>query len=144
MATVTVTNVERAPNGGTSSSPISASAPTVPWWKPALAITAIAAITVIMWFAYAYWIRPGVIQFKAAYVPFAILIVVTIALERVLVHDYVMSVPLGGGRPGPTPAAAGPGMLVQPPGPAGRTIARAWAERTIARSAWLMMGWPAR
>ena len=47
-------------------------------------MTAVAAATIVMWLAYKYWIKPTPIQIKTGYVPFAGLIVVTTALERLL------------------------------------------------------------
>lgn len=84
MATFTVTNIERAADGTTSESPVSSSASPVALWKPIVAIGAIAAVAFVMWFAYADWIKPGVIQLKASYVPFAGIVVVAAALERLL------------------------------------------------------------
>jgi hypothetical protein len=86
VATVTVTNVEQRDGGALLMAPISASAaePPIRWIIVILSLTAVAAATIIMWFAYANWIKPTAIQIKTGYVPFAGLIVVTTALERLL------------------------------------------------------------
>jgi len=86
MATVTVTNVEQRDSGALLTAPISASAAEPPTALPIIisSMAAVAAATVIMWFAYRYWIKPAPIQIKTGYVPFAGLIVVTTALERLL------------------------------------------------------------
>ncbi len=86
MATVTVTNVEQPDSGALLTAPISASAaePPTEWPIIIFSMAAVAAATVIMWFAYSYWIKPAPIQIKIGYVPFAGLIVVTAALERLL------------------------------------------------------------
>jgi hypothetical protein len=84
MATVTVTNIERANGGNTREIPVSASASPTALWKPIAAIAAIGAVAFVMWLAYADWIKPAVIQLKASYVPFAGVVVVAAALERLL------------------------------------------------------------
>ena len=86
MATVTVTNVERGPGGSTNITPVSASAakPSASWPVVIWSMAAVAAVAVLMWFAYGDWIRPVVIQIKTGYVPFAGLVVVTLGLERLL------------------------------------------------------------
>lgn len=86
MATVTVMNVDRGPSGVTQVTPVSASAakPGPGWWVVGLSMFAVVAATALMWFAYSDWIKPAVIQIKNGYVPFAGLVVVTGALERLL------------------------------------------------------------
>lgn len=86
MATVTVTNVEQRDSGALLTAPISASAaePPTGWGIIVVSMIAVAAATIVMWFAYRYWIKPSTIQIKTGYVPFAGLIVVTTALERLL------------------------------------------------------------
>jgi hypothetical protein len=86
MATVTVANVERRDNGVTQVSPVSASAaqPRTGWPVVICSMLSVAIATALMWLAYSHWIRPGAIAIKAGYVPFAGLIVVAAALERLL------------------------------------------------------------
>lgn len=86
MATVTVTNVEQRDSGTPTTAPISASAaePATGWPLVGFSVAAVAVATVIMWAIYSYWIKPTPIQIKTGYVPFAGLIVVTTALERLL------------------------------------------------------------
>jgi hypothetical protein len=84
MTTVTVENHSLAADGSSTSGPVSQSVSTVTWWKPLLAIAAVLIVGVIMWLAYAYWIKPTTIMIKTGYVPFAGLAVVTAALERLL------------------------------------------------------------
>jgi len=86
MATVTVTNVEQRDNGTPTTAPISASAaePATGWPLVGISVAAVAAATGIMWIIYSHLIKPTPIQIKTGYVPFAGLIVVTTALERLL------------------------------------------------------------
>jgi hypothetical protein len=86
MAVVAVTNVERDTAGVTHTSQVSASkaaAPaslTVIMWS----MVAVAAATVGMWFAYKYAIKPTTIGIAKNYVPYAAVLAVAAALERLL------------------------------------------------------------
>jgi uncharacterized membrane protein YbhN (UPF0104 family) len=86
MATVTVANVLRDDRGIAHVAPVSASAakPPMPWHVVIFSMLAVAAASVIMWFAYSRWIKPSIIQLTTGYVPFAGLVVVTAGLERLL------------------------------------------------------------
>ena len=87
MATVTVTNVEQQGRlHGAQIGPVSATATQPNAGIPVVlgCMLAVAVAATIMWFAYARWIQPKPIQIKTGYVPFAGLVVVTAALERLL------------------------------------------------------------
>jgi hypothetical protein len=71
MAVVTVTNVEKEADGVMQTNQVAASAsasrtgtPVVVW-----SMLAVLAVTVIMWLAYHYWIKPAPVRFMASYVP---------------------------------------------------------------------------
>ena len=85
MATVTVANV-RDTDAGMHVSPVSASAapPPTPWMVVIISMLAVAAASAVMWFAYGDWVKPAAIKIMTGYVPFAGLVVVTAALERLL------------------------------------------------------------
>lgn len=86
MPTLTVTNLEQNAAGFTRSSQISASKPAdrPSGWVITLSMLAVAGATTLMWFAYRDWIKPPVIKIQANYVPYAGVIAVTAALERLL------------------------------------------------------------
>jgi hypothetical protein len=84
--TITVTNVEQADDGTTYTNQVSA---TVVAHGPVLGVIvssmlAVAAATVIMWIANAYWIKPTTIYFTPSYAPYVAVIFITAALERLL------------------------------------------------------------
>ncbi|MHB8379759.1 MAG: hypothetical protein ACYDB2_07560 [Acidimicrobiales bacterium] len=85
MTTITVDNIEEDEHGKKQSQPISASAkstPSVPFTL--MSLGAVVATSILMWFAYSDWIKPQIIHIQTGYVPFAGLVVVTAALERLL------------------------------------------------------------
>jgi hypothetical protein len=86
MATVTVANVQRDAADGAHVSPVSASAapPPTPWSVVIISMAAVAAASAVMWFTYGDWVKPAAIKIMTGYVPFAGLVVVTAALERLL------------------------------------------------------------
>ncbi len=85
MATVTVTNIQDLQGGSRQISPVSGSAPKSTNLGLSIAMMLVViVVAVIMWFAYSRWIKPNLIVIKTGYVPFAGLVVVTAALERLL------------------------------------------------------------
>jgi hypothetical protein len=94
MAVVTVTNVEKDAAGAMHTNQITASKPAdkvqlrviIPW------MLAVAAAVVGMWFAYKDGIKPTTIGIAKSYVPYAAVIAVAAALERLLepLSDYLV------------------------------------------------------
>jgi hypothetical protein len=145
MATVTVMNVSQEAGTTTKVSPVSASAvkPNASWLVVLSSMISVAVATIVMWFAYSDLIKPHPIQIKTGYVPFAGLVVVTAALERLLepVSQKLMpkdtpsksaSGQTAGAKP---PAGAKPGGG-PPPGARTRSAAEQAVEsRAIAEAA---------
>lgn len=86
MAAVTVTNVEQDAAGVTHTSPVSASKAPAPASLRVIipSMLTVAAAIVGMWFAYKYAIKPTTIGIAKNYVPYAAVIAVAAALERLL------------------------------------------------------------
>jgi len=84
MATVTVANAEHA-LGATRTTPVSGSASIRPNpWLVFGSTAGVIAVAIVMWLAYRYWLRPAPIRLMRSYVPYAGVIAVTAALERLL------------------------------------------------------------
>ncbi len=84
MATVTVTNTERA-GEVTQAGEVSASTSLrADVWLIACAMAAVTAAAILMWFAYRYWIKPTTMRVMTGFVPYAGVLAVTAALERLL------------------------------------------------------------
>ena len=67
MTTVTVTNVQAEPGGQLDGSRLVASAPSgASGFLCVAMIVAVAAVAVIMWFAYHDWIKPVVVKIQTA------------------------------------------------------------------------------
>jgi hypothetical protein len=86
MTTITVHNVQApAPAGVPRTNAVSASADSKPSAPVTWACMIIVAVAVVgMWLLFAYVIKPKPIKIQTGYVPFAGLVVVTAALERLL------------------------------------------------------------
>jgi hypothetical protein len=86
MAVVAVTNVERDTAGVTHTGQVSASKAAAPASLLVIisSMVAVAAATVGLWFAYKYAIKPTTIGIAKNYVPYAAVLAVTAALERLL------------------------------------------------------------
>jgi len=86
MAVMTVTNVEQNATAAPHTSQVAAWKAADPASLKAIipSIITVAAATVGMWFAYKYAIKPTTIGIAKSYVPYAAVIAVTAALERLL------------------------------------------------------------
>ena len=85
MTTFTVENIQEDQQGNRKAHPISATANATPSVTViVLSFGAVVAASILMWFAYSDWAKPQVIRIQTGYVPFAGLVVVTAALERLL------------------------------------------------------------
>jgi hypothetical protein len=86
MAVVTVTNVGQDATGATHTSQITASKPAAPVGLEVIIpwMIAVAAAIVGMWFAYKHVIKPTATGIAKSYVPYAAVIAVAAALERLL------------------------------------------------------------
>jgi hypothetical protein len=86
VAVVTIANTEAVAGGGRTSEvtaartvPRSQMTPMVVW-----AMAAVIVVTVVMWLAYHFWIKPHPIHFTTGYVPYAGVAFMTAGLERFL------------------------------------------------------------
>src|SRR6185437_10933130 len=86
MAVMTVTNVEQNATAAPHTSQVAAWKAADPASLKAIipSIITVAAATVGMWYAYKYAIKPTTIGIAKSYVPYAAVIAVTAALERLL------------------------------------------------------------
>jgi len=85
MAAITVTNVNRDATGATSTTAMSSSKSASPA-KPVIwgSMIAVAAAAVLMWILYRFAIKPPPLGIAKNYVPYAAVIAVAAALERLL------------------------------------------------------------
>jgi hypothetical protein len=85
MAVITVTNIERDATGATSTTAMSGSKSAGPD-QPVIwgAMIAVAAAAVVMWILYRFAIKPHPLGIAKSYVPYAAVIAVAAALERLL------------------------------------------------------------
>jgi hypothetical protein len=86
MTTVTVANVEQPDDGPAVTNQVSASAApkALSPWLAARYMVLVAAVAVIMWLLYHFLIKPKTFTFATGYVPYAGIVAVTAALERLL------------------------------------------------------------